>query len=343
MPPESGGIPGREGDGAAICPVGVLQKIWDHIRENVIKNWLTNVVSDFLGAPRNKPNISPRFEKPRFSTDSRNRGCFSACSDARPQKNLPHCRTNFQFCFTNGVSDFLCVRRKIAQHFLHVILRNRQIALTPTPGWALLLKELGTNVGGNPLEVRYFTYGKRPKNSPPSRRTVRKDSPPLLIWRGCSRRGFSVAENAKGCVSRLGAPLCDTKPSKTPALWRQISGVTAAGSVSFPQTTTRGPATEQPFSEIRAACGPAHLLHLQVDSVVQLFVAHISYLAPPPSLSPSRASLDSRSGPHLIASPPRLLLKGTALDPGPGSPSRPTHQTASVSAQRLHCMVLATK
>jgi len=114
---------------------GAAENLRPHVW-NRIKNWLTNAVSDFLGASRNKPNISPRFEKSRFwSTDSTNRGFFSACSDARPQNLQPHLYTNFQFCFKNVVSDFLCVRRKIAPNFLHVILRNRQFALKSTPGW----------------------------------------------------------------------------------------------------------------------------------------------------------------------------------------------------------------
>ena len=37
MLPQSGSIPGREGHGADICPVGVLQKIRDHICETELK------------------------------------------------------------------------------------------------------------------------------------------------------------------------------------------------------------------------------------------------------------------------------------------------------------------
>ena len=52
-----------------------------------------------------------------------------------------------------------------------------------------------------------------------------------------------------------------------------------------------------------------------------------------PEPAPSRASLHSRRGPHLIASPPRLLLKGIA----------PTHKTNSVQVRNSRFEVLATK
>ena len=131
------------------------------------------------------------------------------------------------------------------------------------------------------------------------------NSSPLPIWRGCSRRGFPVAENAAGCVSRLGAPLCDVEPSATPDSRNRFSGVTAAGSASFPHAIARGPETEQPFREIRAACGAAHLLNFQDDGVVQLFVAHTSYLAFPQAPLTCRASLHSRRG-YLASLPPHL-------------------------------------
>ena len=83
--------------------------------------------------------------------------------------------------------------------------------------------------------------------------------------------------------------------SETPASWRRTS------SASFPQTITRNPATERPFRKIRAACGSEHPLNIQVDGVVQLFVAHVSYLASTPNPPPSRASLHSRRGPRGIA------------------------------------------
>jgi len=104
-------------------------------REILTRNpWIVSPTAFSCGR-RSKPNISPRFEKLRFwSTDSSNRGFFSACSDARPQNLQPPVHTNFQFCWPNVVSNFLSARRKIAQNFLHVILRNRQFALTPTPG-----------------------------------------------------------------------------------------------------------------------------------------------------------------------------------------------------------------
>ena len=93
----------------------------------------------------------------------------------------------------------------------------------------------------------------------------------------------------------------------------------------------------------RGMRGSAHLLNIQVKaSSSPLSRTSTTWRLPRSSPPPCRASLHSRSGPHLSASPPRLLLKGTVLNPGPGSPSRPTHQTTSVPAQRLRCVVLAT-
>jgi len=61
---------------------------------------------------------------------------------------------------------------------------------------------------------------------------------------------------------------------------------------------------------------------------------------PRTSTLPRLPPFPSRPSPHCL---PASLLKGTALDPGPGSPSRPTHHTASAPAQRLRCVVFATK
>ena len=88
-------------------------------------------------------------------------------------------------------------------------------------------------------------------------------------------------------------------------------------------------------------------LNLQVDGVVQLFVAHISYLAfassppgPPAPLSIPAAALASL--------PPNVDCSGrepveSAFHPAKGRPSRPTHQTARAPAQRFRCLALATK
>ena len=50
-------------------------------------------------------------------------------------------------------------------------------------------------------------------------------------------------------------PYDSMESSETPDSWKRFSGVTAAGSASFPQTITRGPATKRPFREIRALRG----------------------------------------------------------------------------------------
>ena len=42
----------------------------------------------------------------------------------RAQNMNPQLYTNFQFCFMNENSDFVCVRRKIAQNSLRIRVRN---------------------------------------------------------------------------------------------------------------------------------------------------------------------------------------------------------------------------
>jgi len=55
---------------------------------------------------------TPLLQKSRFwGPYSRHRGFLSAFPEARPQNLKPHLYTNFEFCFTNVVSDFPHARR----------------------------------------------------------------------------------------------------------------------------------------------------------------------------------------------------------------------------------------
>ena len=151
----------------------------------------------------------------------------------------------------------------------------------------------GQNSGhGNALKQKpekYIVLLDRPLNSPmstsqptPAFATLREHSVRRL--QGLDSRPaedslFTVAENAQPCSVPYQSHGVIWNSEK---LQRPANGSRASlpGSVSFPQTLPRGPATERPSREIRAVCGAAHLHNLQVDDIVQLFVAHISYVRP---------------------------------------------------------------
>jgi len=101
-------------------------------------------------------------------------------------------------------------------------------------------------------------------------------------------------------------------PSSTGALLSR-DATTPPGGPPYRSTSLLKPGVQQPSDPPKKSVRQEEsgfLLNLQVDGVVQLFVAHISHLAPPPNPLPSRASLHCHREPSPHCRPTSIALEG---------------------------------